>query len=156
MPAQRAGVLTVNGCDWITVDGQEKTMSAKYRDDRSGGGAFFMGILTGSLLGAALAVLFAPKPGADMRRDLADGAGELGQAAKERWEDVTAAASSAVEKGREAYDQARTSTQEAADQAGKSADRVKSAVKDAASDLTSSAASSASAATAPVGQRPQR
>jgi len=131
-------------------------MSAGHRDDRSGGGAFFMGILTGSLLGGALAVLFAPKPGSDMRRDLADGAGEFGQAAKERWEDVTAAASSAVEKGREAYGQARASAQEVAAQAGKSADRIESATKEAASTFASSAASSVSAATAAAGQRQQR
>jgi gas vesicle protein len=130
---------------------RRKTMSARHRDDRSGGG-FFMGIVTGSLLGGALAVLFAPKPGSDMRRDLADGAGELGQAAKERWEDVTAAASSAVEKGREAYGQARASAQEAAAQVGKSADNIEGAVKDAASTVASATASSVSAATA-AGQR---
>jgi gas vesicle protein len=130
-------------------------MSARYRDDRSGGGAFFMGILTGSLLGAALAVLFAPKRGSDMRRDLADGAGGLGQAAKERWDDVTAAASSAVDKGRDAYDQARGSAQDAAETVGKSADRIKEVARDAADAVVSAGASSASAAAA-AGPRQRR
>jgi len=102
-------------------------MSARHRDDGSDGGAFFVGILTGSLLGGALAVLFAPKPGSEMRRNLADGAGDFGQAAKERWESVTAAAASAFEKGREAYDQVRTSAQEAATQVGESADTIQGA-----------------------------
>jgi gas vesicle protein len=119
-------------------------MSARSRDDRSsGGGAFFIGILTGSLLGAALAVLFAPKPGSDMRRDLADGAGELGQAARERWEDVTTAASSAVEKGREAYDQARASAADVSESVSKSTNDMKDAAKNAANAVVSAGASSA-------------
>jgi gas vesicle protein len=121
-------------------------------EDRSNVGVFVCGLLTGAALGAAAAILLAPKAGWKMRRDLADGVGDLGQAAKDRWGDVTAAASSAVDKGREAFEQARGTVQDVADGASKSADRVKGAVKDAASDVASAIASGASSARAAVGR----
>ena len=125
-------------------------MTAEH-DDRSNVGVFVCGLLTGATLGAAAAILLAPKAGWKMRRDLADGVGDLGQTAKDRWGDVTAAASSAVDKGREAFDQARATVQDVADRASKSADRVKGTVKDAASDVASAIASGASSAKAAVG-----
>jgi gas vesicle protein len=115
-----------------------------------------MGVVTGSLLGAALAVLFAPKSGSDMRQDLVSGAGELGQTAKERWEDVSASASSAVEKGRDAYEQARTTGQEVSDQVGQSVDRLKAVATDVANDVASATASSASSGAAAAAGRRQR
>ena len=74
-------------------------MTERYQEG-SGGGGFTMGLVVGAAFGAVAAMLFAPKPGWEMRRDLADSAGDLGQTAKDRWEDVTEAASSAVDKGR--------------------------------------------------------
>jgi gas vesicle protein len=128
--------------------GRRENMTARH-EDRSNVGVFVCGLLTGAALGAATAILLAPKAGWKMRRDLADGVADLGQAAKDRWGDVTAAASSAVDKGREAFDQARGTVQDVAD--SKSADRVKGAVKDAASDVASAITSGASSAKGPVG-----
>jgi gas vesicle protein len=125
-------------------------MTAEH-EHRSNVGVFVCGLLTGAALGAAAGILLAPKAGWKMRRDMADGAGDLGQAAKDRWGDVTAAASSAVDKGREAFEQARGTVQDVADRASKSADRVKGVVKDAASDVASAIASGASSAKAAVG-----
>jgi gas vesicle protein len=124
-------------------------MSARHEGNGSSV-AFVCGLLTGITVGAAAAMLFAPKPGWEMRGDLADGADELGQAAKDRWVDVTEAASSAVDKGREVYEQARGTVEHVADTASKSADNVKGAVKDAANQVASAGASSASAAKPPV------
>jgi gas vesicle protein len=121
-------------------------MAERHEPDGSGSAAFVCGLLTGVTLGAVAAMLFAPKPGREMRRDLADGAGELGQAAKDRWGDVTEAASKAVDKGREAYGQAVGTVQRVADSASKAADGVKGAVKDAASDAASAVASAGSSA----------
>ena len=108
-------------------------MSAQHRND-SGmeSGAFVLGLLTGTLIGAAFAILFAPKPGADLRQDLADGAKELGRAARDKWDEASAKASEAVEKGREAYDEAVAGAREAAEEVGQSSDRVKKAVNDMA------------------------
>jgi gas vesicle protein len=130
-------------------------MAARHRDDNSGGG-FVMGLVTGSLLGAALAVLFAPKPGSDMRQDLASGAEEFGRVARDKWQDVTATAASAADQGREVYEQARETVQKTAASVGESADRLKDTAKDTASDVAASAASSASTAKAAVKSRDPR
>jgi gas vesicle protein len=42
----------------------------KNHNESSGLAPFVIGVLTGGLVGAAFALLYAPKPGADMRRDL--------------------------------------------------------------------------------------
>jgi gas vesicle protein len=89
-------------------------MAERY-EQGSGGGGFTMGLVVGAAFGAVAAMLFAPKPGWEMRRDLADSAGDLGQTVKDRWDDVTEAASSAVEKGREVYGEARGTAQNVAD-----------------------------------------
>jgi gas vesicle protein len=39
-------------------------------NESSGLSPFLLGVVTGGLVGAAFALLYAPKPGADMRRDL--------------------------------------------------------------------------------------
>jgi gas vesicle protein len=68
-------------------------------------GGFLKGMLIGTAIGAGLGMLFAPKAGSELRQDVVGGVGNLGQTAKEAWEDVTSTVSSAVEKGREAYDE---------------------------------------------------
>ena len=45
-----------------------------------GSGAFLMGLLAGTVLGAGLGMLFAPKAGADLRNQLSEQAGQAGQA----------------------------------------------------------------------------
>ena len=37
-----------------------------------GGGSFLMGLLAGTVLGAGLGMLFAPRPGAELRTQLTD------------------------------------------------------------------------------------
>ena len=113
---------------WVT------NMNAK-NEDRSNRGAFLCGLLTGITVGAGLAMLYAPKRGSEVRRDLADGASDLGQAARDTWQDVTTTASAAVQKGREAYEQTRAAVQGVADSTSQSVDRAKQAVADAANDL---------------------
>ena len=61
-----------------------------YREEQTGG-SFVLGVLTGALMGAGLALLFAPKPGNEMRaqlgeqyRGLADRVGEQTQHLRDR------------------------------------------------------------------------
>jgi gas vesicle protein len=112
-------------------------------DDRSNGAVFFCGLLTGLGLGAGLAMLYAPKAGSELRRDLKDGASDLSQAAKDTWQDVATTATAAVQKGREAYEQSRGAVQDVADTVARSADRIQGAVKDATEAASSAAASGA-------------
>jgi gas vesicle protein len=73
----------------------------------AGGGEFVVGLLLGSALGAALAILWAPSEGGALRQDLSERLGDLGRAARDRWANAGATISSAVTKGREAYEEAR-------------------------------------------------
>lgn len=100
-------------------------MAARSGGDRSGDGGFVFGMLIGTALGAGLAVLFAPKEGAALRGDLAGVVDGLRQAAKERWDDWTAAASSVVDQGREAYDEAITAAEQAAQREARSMGKLK-------------------------------
>jgi gas vesicle protein len=91
-----------------------------YREDQSGA-SFVLGMLTGAFVGAGVALLFAPKPGAEIRqqlgeqyRGLADRVGETTQSLRERAQPL--------------YDQGRERVQQVASQL---------------SDRTSSTASSA-------------
>lgn len=82
-----------------------------------GGGSFLMGLLAGTVLGAGLGMLFAPKTGAETRRQLTDQAnrlrstaGDTYQQASEKITQASEKVSQIVDRGREAYDRARTAS----------------------------------------------
>lgn len=103
-----------------------------YEHDRAeredGGGSFLMGLLAGTVLGAGLGMLFAPKPGADVRKQLSEQATRLRSTAsdtiQQASEKLTQASekltqashqasekvSQIVDRGRDAYDRAKTPT----------------------------------------------
>jgi gas vesicle protein len=56
-------------------------MADHYRDENEGGGGFMMGLLTGTVLGAGLGMLLAPKSGSELRNQLSEGATSLGRRA---------------------------------------------------------------------------
>ena len=78
-----------------------------------GGGSFLMGLLAGTVLGAGLGMLFAPKAGSELRSQLgsqlADGTGRLRDVADQGYQQATEKVSQMVDRGREAYDRARSS-----------------------------------------------
>jgi gas vesicle protein len=82
------------------------------RED-GGGGSFLMGLLAGTVLGAGLGMLFAPKAGNELRNQLSESAGRLRTTANDSYqqasERVTEKVSQLVDRGKEAYDRARTS-----------------------------------------------
>ncbi|HEY7501700.1 MAG TPA: YtxH domain-containing protein [Vicinamibacterales bacterium] len=80
-----------------------------------GGGSFLMGLLAGTVLGAGLGMLFAPKAGAETRKQLSEQANRLRSTANETYAQASEKLNQASEKvsqivdrGREAYDRART------------------------------------------------
>ena len=77
-----------------------------------GGGSFLMGLLAGTVLGAGLGMLFAPKAGSELRSQLGEQAGRLRTQATDGYqqatEKVTEKVSQIVDRGREAYDRARS------------------------------------------------
>jgi gas vesicle protein len=90
-----------------------------YETDRvereDGGGSFLMGLLAGTVLGAGLGMLFAPKAGSETRKQLSEQANRLRSTADQTYHQATEKINQASEKvsqivdrGREAYDRART------------------------------------------------
>ena len=80
-----------------------------------GGGSFLMGLLAGTVLGAGLGMLFAPKPGSELRTKLSEQAGKLRSTAADGYQQATGKVTQMVDRGREAYDRARQTAGTAAD-----------------------------------------
>jgi hypothetical protein len=74
-----------------------------------GGGSFLMGLLAGTVLGAGLGMLFAPRAGSELRNQLSEQAGRLRSTAGDAYSQASGKVNQMVDKGREAYDRARTS-----------------------------------------------
>jgi len=87
----------------------------------SGGYGFAMGLLVGALAGAGVALLFAPKPGAQLRGELSDRMGTLRD--------------TAAKKAREVADRAGSQLNDLSSTAG----RVKNAVTSTARDVADAA-----------------
>jgi gas vesicle protein len=73
-----------------------------------GGGSFLMGLLAGTVLGAGLGMLFAPKAGSELRNQLGEQAGRLKTQATDGYQQASEKVSQIVDRGREAYDRARS------------------------------------------------
>ena len=93
----------------------------RFDNEGSGGGSFVMGLLTGTVLGAGLGMLFAPKAGSELRNQLTEQAGNLANTASEGYRRASESAGSWAEKGREVgrdmYDKARDAVNRGADEA---------------------------------------
>jgi YtxH-like protein len=72
-----------------------------------GGGSFLMGLLAGTVLGAGLGMLFAPKTGSELRNQLSEQTGRLKTTANDAYTQASEKVSQIVDRGREAYDRAR-------------------------------------------------
>ena len=83
----------------------------RYEQEGGDGGSFVMGLLTGTVLGAGLGMLFAPKAGSELRGQLSEQAGTLANTASEGYKKASEAASEWAGKGRDAgremYDRAK-------------------------------------------------
>lgn len=73
-----------------------------------GGGSFLMGLLAGTVLGAGLGMLFAPKAGSELRNQLGEQAGRIRSQATDGYQQATDKVSQIVDRGREAYNRARS------------------------------------------------
>jgi gas vesicle protein len=96
----------------------------------NGGGAFLMGMLAGTVLGAGLGMLFAPKAGAEVRKQLSEQAtrlrstatdtlqqaseklSQVSQQASEKIGQASEKVSQIVDRGRDAYDRAKAPVSE--------------------------------------------
>jgi gas vesicle protein len=97
---------------------KERIMNGEYNNEKNGSsiGTFAMGLICGAALGAAAGLLLAPKPGVELRRQLAQttermrrrAASTVSQAA-DVVDDVVDRGTQAIQRGREAFDQIRGS-----------------------------------------------
>jgi gas vesicle protein len=72
-----------------------------------GSGAFLMGLLAGTVLGAGLGMLFAPRAGSELRSQLSDQAGRWRNTANDAYHQASEKVTQFVDRGREAYEKAR-------------------------------------------------
>jgi gas vesicle protein len=98
----------------------------RYDNESSGGGggAFMMGLLTGTVLGAGLGMLLAPKAGAELRGAIGDQARNLGEQARtwgntaqEQMKKASEQAGQWAERGRDLVDKARDAVSRTAEEA---------------------------------------
>jgi gas vesicle protein len=76
-----------------------------------GSGSFLMGLLAGTVLGAGLGMLFAPKAGNELRSQLSESAGRIRATANDSYQQAAEKVGQIVDRGREAYDRARGQAQ---------------------------------------------
>jgi gas vesicle protein len=81
------------------------------------GGSFAIGLLAGTAIGIGLGVLFAPRPGAELRGQLTDQANDLASSASRQYQRATSTASNLAARGREMYGQAREAVNRGTDEA---------------------------------------
>jgi gas vesicle protein len=89
----------------------------RYEGEGGGGGGFMMGLLTGTVLGAGLGMLLAPKAGTELRGQIGEQARNLGNIASDQYRRASEAASGWAEKGREVVGQAREAVNRGVDEA---------------------------------------
>jgi gas vesicle protein len=88
------------------------------RYDTEGSGAgFMMGLLAGTVLGAGLGMLLAPKAGADLRGQIGEQARNLGNRASEGYRRASQTASDWAERGRDMMNQAKDAVSRGAEEA---------------------------------------
>jgi len=110
-----------------------------------GGGAFLMGLLAGTVLGAGLGMLFAPKAGSELRNQLSDQAGKLRATANDTYqqasEKVGQTYQQASEKVGQTYQQATEKVgqtyQQATEKVNQAVDRGKDAYDKARGNVSS-------------------
>ena len=105
------------------------------RFNHNGGGTFVLGLLAGAVLGAGLGMLFAPKAGSKLRRQLFERAGELANQTQTSYRKVAEDAGQWAEQGREAAgewtERGKDMVGEVRDAASRGADEAQKYVRDA-------------------------
>src|SRR6185436_2134735 len=103
----------------MAYTGRSNTMADSFDryDNESSGGGFMMGLLTGTVLGAGLGMLLAPKAGSELRGALGEQARTWGNAASEQYKKASEQAGTWAERGRDMVDKAREAVGRGADEA---------------------------------------
>src|SRR5437016_8715708 len=111
----------------------------RFENEGNGGSRFVMGLLTGTVLGAGLGMLFAPKSGSEMRNQISEQAGNLANTASEGYRKASESASQWADRGKDLYEKTRDAESRGADEAQR---YVRDATSSGSSASSSGAASS--------------
>jgi gas vesicle protein len=104
------------------------------RFEHDSGHGFVMGLLTGTVLGAGLGILFAPKTGSALRHDISERAGSLAHTASDGYRRASETAGQWAAKGRDVGREVYDRTRQAVNRGAEEAERyVKSASETASS-----------------------
>lgn len=88
----------------------------RYETERAGTG-FMAGLLAGTVLGAGLGMLLAPKAGAEIRGQIGEQARNLGSKASEQYRRASERAGNWAERGRHVVERARATVSRGAERA---------------------------------------
>jgi gas vesicle protein len=92
-------------------------MYEPHYEEESGGGGFLIGLLCGTALGAAIGLMFAPKAGSEFRQRLYDSTGDIRRKAYETYGQASEQVNTMMNKGRQAVDRGREAFENARQQA---------------------------------------
>ena len=116
-------------------------MSNMRYEEANGGGSgssFVLGAICGAAAGAALALLFAPKSGDELRRQIAGSADNWRRKASDAYRDGSERMASAVDRGnnmvRDAMKSGKSVVDEVVDQGREAIERGKAAYRDTVAD----------------------
>jgi len=84
-------------------------------DNGGSGNGFVMGLIAGTVLGAGLGMLLAPKAGSELRGAIGSQARNIGNKASDQYRRASESASGWAEKGREFVNQARDAVSRSAE-----------------------------------------
>jgi gas vesicle protein len=77
----------------------------RFESENGSGGTFVMGLLAGTVLGASLGMLFAPKAGSELRSQLSEKANNLANSAKEGYNRAQQAAQDGYQRASDAVNE---------------------------------------------------
>lgn len=92
-------------------------MYEPHYEEESGGGGFLIGLLCGAAIGAAVGLMFAPKSGSETRQRLYDSTDDIRRKAYDTYGQATEQVNNIVTKGRQAVDRGREAFENARDSA---------------------------------------
>src|SRR5688500_6727274 len=85
----------------------------QYSNGDAGSGRFLVGLLTGAALGAAIGLMFAPRPGSEFRQQLSSTTDRLKQKASETYDQASGTVTDMMSKGRQVAERGREAFQSA-------------------------------------------
>src|SRR5690606_14382299 len=111
--------------------------SAEYHDNGHGNG-FMLGLMAGAAIGAGVALLFAPREGSQIRRDLSHRAHRLGEQLNRSSETVKETVRHAADTANDLINRGRSAYQDAAEHAREAAGKMDDSVQQAATSAQQS------------------